>query len=350
MSERNEEISIIGILKTTMMLLVVLYHSAALWSNGGWFNQPPVVNNSFLPILTEYLNNIHIYVFTFTSGYLFYYSNYIKKTECLVGEIVKKRFIRLIIPYIIVTIFWLVPFEIIYFDESPWQLFMRFVVGTAPRQLWFLLMLFGVNICFCLWIKTVKKALTLKYGLVFLYFINICGAMLIRLGIPNVLQILTVCRYLMYFYFGYVLCRNGTEIIKRINIVLLLIIHITVFVFTYYLNNICQYSFRKISIFLTPIVSITGIMLVYRLVEFVNKKEFQLNNSVKEMIGVFKRNELAVYFFHQQWIWIIISIMNKKAISPYLIVCVSFIISIIMSVLMSESLKRIPMLKKILSL
>lgn len=352
MPEQKEELTIIGSLKTLMMLLVVLYHCAALWSNAGWFNQAPAMTSAFLPVVTEYLNDIHIYVFTFASGYLFYYTNFIKRNEFHAGTVIKKRFRKLIIPYIIITICWLLPFELIYFQESVLQLLFRFALGTAPRQLWFLLMLFMVNLMFCLWISLIKKKLSLRLGMIILYGVYIGGAFLIRFNVPDIFQIITSLRYLIFFFFGYALCRDGTTLLKKVNIVVVIILHLTVFALVYYLNHYCQHPVRLASVFLTPLISLSGIVVFYKIVGAVKcrmnrKDQVQKQNLI---VLLFKKNEFSIYFFHQQWIWVVISLMNYEYISPYCIIVVGFVVSVVLSVLMSEGLKRIPGVKKALSI
>ena len=352
MPEQKEELTIIGSLKTLMMLLVVLYHCAALWSNAGWFNQAPAMTSVVLPVITEYLNDIHIYVFTFASGYLFYYTNFIKRNEFHAGTVVKKRFRKLIVPYIIITICWLLPFELIYFQESVLQLVFRFALGTVPRQLWFLLMLFMVNLMFCLWIGLVKKKLSMRLGMFILYGVYIGGAFLIRFNVPDIFQFCTALRYLIFFFFGYALCRDGTALIKRINSVLVIVLHLIVFALVYYLNHYCQHPVRLASVFLTPFISLSGIVVFYKIVGTVKCKTNKKDQVKKQNIIVllFKQNEFSVYLFHQQWIWVVISLMNYEYISPYCIIAVGFVVSVLLSVLMSEGLKRIPGVKKVLSI
>jgi len=348
---KQEELKVIATLKTWMMLLVVLYHSAALWSPAGWFNQKPQTPSLVLPVLTEYLNTIHIYVFAFASGYLFYFSNFIKKNEFDTKAVIRKRAAKLLVPYGIVTVFWLLPFELFFFHEGAQELISKFLLGTAPRQLWFLLMLWGVNVVFCFWIKWIRKSLSLIKGMLFLYGIYIMGAFFIRTNIPNYFQIFTVMRYLLFFFFGYAVCREGIQLIKNIHTVALTVGHVTLFVLVYYLNNYAQGLFRTASIFLTPIVSLTGIIVFYKLVDYMTKRKERKHQGNTGRIGIlFRENEFAVYLFHQQWIWVVVYVMNNPHVPPILIVFTGFFVSVMISVLMAVGLKRIPKAAKLLSI
>lgn len=52
---------------------------------------------------------------------------------------------RLLVPFLVVGIMWIIPFEM-YFSNKEWNFIFKYLVGISTSQLWFLLMLFNVFI------------------------------------------------------------------------------------------------------------------------------------------------------------------------------------------------------------
>lgn len=346
MDNRTIELKTISLLKTLMMLAVVAYHCFALWLPSGWFNQAPIHQSPILGVLAEYLNYVHIYAFTFASGYLFHYSNFVKNGEYSERRVLRKRFERLLIPYFLVCIFWLIPFEYAYFRVSALDIVNRFFLGTAPRQLWFLLMLFDVNALFLVGIRIENKLkLNWKIVGVSLYIISILGAVLQRVGVPNFFQILTGLRYLIYFFIGYAASKyHLLNKVKEVSVFLLLTCNLGLFGAVYYLNHVYSGLLRFSVIFLTPLLCVSGIFLAYRVACCIN------NKNANQLFRKIRNNEFAVYLFHQQFIWVTVSWLNIETVHPGIMVLSSFVISFIGSIIVAELVRKIPKAKIILSI
>lgn len=130
--------------KTLLMLIIVLYHSMVFFT-GGWFNQPPAVSAPRIGLFAKWLNSFHIYAFVFVSGYLFFYLKEEQGRYKSFSKFITKKARRLIIPYVFVSLLWVVPFHVAFFGiVSPYEMGMKFGLATAPSQLWFLWMLFFV--------------------------------------------------------------------------------------------------------------------------------------------------------------------------------------------------------------
>lgn len=345
------EIKTISTMKTMMMILVVIYHCAALWMPVGWFNQAPKIRSDILGMLAEWLNYIHIYSFTFASGWLFYYSYIERKNTKNFTPILKKRFKRLIIPYIIVSIIWLLPFEIVYFHPTAGTLINKFVLGTSPRQLWFLLMLFNVNLLFVVaksFLNRLKIGVHFIAGSAFLYIIGIGASLLIRIGIPNFFQILTAVRYLLFFYLGYCFRKYGSKLLSKMNVCLSAFANIVLFSVLQFI----KYNYIEIGAYMTvllkPILCISGIVLSYRVASLLcNNGFFQ---KYKHMKMFFEKDAFGIYMFHQQIIWIIINILNRESVWPFFTFIVCFLLSMMCSIAITEILRKIRPLGKLLQL
>ena len=108
MSNKNEDITFI---KTVLMLVVVAYHSCIFW-NGTWFGRAPAISSDGLNILSRWLNSFQMQVFFLVSGYIFCF----KRCECNAYQQFKPFMVnkikRLIVPYIFVSAFWVIPAEV----------------------------------------------------------------------------------------------------------------------------------------------------------------------------------------------------------------------------------------------
>ena len=144
MSNKNEDITFI---KTVLMLVVVAYHSCIFW-NGTWFGRAPAISSDGLNILSRWLNSFQMQVFFLVSGYIFCF----KRCECNAYQQFKPFMVnkikRLIVPYIFVSAFWVIPAEVMTHGGGVEKIVKKFVFGTGPSQLWFLLALFWVFLIF----------------------------------------------------------------------------------------------------------------------------------------------------------------------------------------------------------
>ena len=346
-NKRDCELSTITKIKSMMMLLVVIYHCTALWMQAGWFNQAPERPNVVLGGLAEWMNYIHIYAFTFASGYLFHYSYVEKQNVKNWLPVIHKRFSRLIVPYIFITLIWLIPFEIVFFHPTLRDIVVKFALGTGPRQLWFLLMLFNVNLLFIALKKIFEKIkirFSFRNGMVALYVVGIVASLLSRLGIPNIFQILTAFRYLLYFYFGYHVSKSGTATLDKIPMHASLFFNAGLFACVYVMNHYLTGIWRNAVILLVPILCLTSIVLSYKIACAVSVKWNE------KIYGELTKNEFGIYLFHQQIIWIVINLLNRKFVAPLLIVVAALTISVIGSICITKICRNVKPMQNLLHL
>lgn len=218
----------ISFIKTITMLVVVLYHSM-LFYTGNWFTViKPVKVLNYIDYITTFINTYTMPIFVFCSGYLFFYQKRKnnKYNNLLID--IKKRFNRLVIPYIFTSLLWIIPIGIVLFKYTINDIIKKFVLGMSPSQLWFLLMLFIVfiiNYFLANKLKFTKKEFAL---IIFITFI----LNYLSKYIPNYYQICTSFSFLIYFYFGGFIYSNSLNIkcsktMKKILILLSLISYIS---------------------------------------------------------------------------------------------------------------------------
>jgi hypothetical protein len=71
MNYKRKELATMKIIKDILMVLVVLYHSMLCSAGGDWGPEEAYNTSRALYYISSYLNRIHIYAFTFVSGYIF---------------------------------------------------------------------------------------------------------------------------------------------------------------------------------------------------------------------------------------------------------------------------------------
>lgn len=139
----EERLKINDNIKSAMMLAVVLYHSCMFFT-GNWFDEAtPVYSANYLALLATYLNTFHVQTFAMASGFLFYA---LKKEQGKYSDNFRadigKRAKRLLLPYAITIIVWVLPFYILFSGFDAKTIVYKYILGCAPSQLWFLPMLF----------------------------------------------------------------------------------------------------------------------------------------------------------------------------------------------------------------
>jgi len=124
------------------MLLVIMYHSCVFWT-GSWFPalEPEAVASS-LGLFAQWLNSFHVYTFALVSGYLFSYLKNEKGKYASLSFLARNKAKRLLVPYAVVSIAWIIPLECYFNHYDIEEIITRYVLGTSPNQLWFLMMLF----------------------------------------------------------------------------------------------------------------------------------------------------------------------------------------------------------------
>lgn len=323
---RNNEVTNCGFVKTILMLLVVFYHSILYW-NGQWFIGKPEFASPLFSIIAQWLNTFHIYTFTLVSGYLFYYLKFEKGKYGDFLSLVRNKSKRLLIPYISISIVWAIPFAMFFYQYSLKDLFMKFVIGISPAQLWFLLMLFNVFIIFYPLSNFFKEHNI--YGICIVFFFYISGIVGMALFM-NILQAFSALTYIPYFWLGFKLRQYGMEYVKKIPCCVWFFIDVALFIFIRSLSKYNGVFFSALTIGFTVLLNAIGSIMAFVILQ---KLAERVNCNNKTFI-ILSKNSMPVYLFHQQIVYVFIYYLNG-AINPYLHAVITFIGAIIISLLVS---------------
>ena len=183
--------------KVILMLLVVFGHSIA-------FSAPAVnaedVSKSMYSLSLVYLwvKFFHVYAFALASGYIFAFKMNGGGYKDI-GAFVKNKAVRLLVPYVAVMFLWIIPMTHPIFPLTKSTFVKNYLLGIAPAQVWFLMMLFEVFLIVrILWDVMSKKPGMGWFICISLYLIGIFG----YVNFPNYFSIWTTCQYVLIFYAG----------------------------------------------------------------------------------------------------------------------------------------------------
>lgn len=147
--DREKELNNCTQIKAMLMLIIVIYHSMRIFAGRGTWG--PYLSMHDAPILgyiSDWLNSFHVYAFTLISGYIFCFIKYEKGGYQEYKSFISNKIKRLLVPYVFVAAVWVAPIHAYYFGTE--GLAKKYLLGTTPSQLWFLLMLFWVFLIFWL--------------------------------------------------------------------------------------------------------------------------------------------------------------------------------------------------------
>ena len=329
-SKKLEDISFI---KTIMMVVIVLYHSM-LFFGGTWFTAvEPARRADFLYYFAMWMNTFHIQTFAMASGFLFYYLKIRKGRYNDPRSDIKKRAIRLLVPYFFTCLFWVIPIGIFFYNYSLSEIFSKYVLMTGPSQLWFLIMLFMVFIFFELFSDKFKVSFK-NLVIVFLLSTTI-GFMLSKYGI-NYFQIAASIKYILYFYLGGYIYTNKDKITLK-QVIIMIAMAIPLYTFVLCFNGMDNLVVLAGTRFAETLVSVLEVPAIYYLFSKLIEKRRTI--VCGRIFHVLEQNSFGIYLFHQQIIYFVIFWLNG-VVSPIILVLCSFIIALFVSLAISLVLRK----------
>jgi fucose 4-O-acetylase-like acetyltransferase len=330
---RAEQLENCNFIKVILMGFIVLYHSLAMWLPEGWFGMPAQASVS-LGLIAQWLNSFHIYAFVLISGYIFAYLKFERNKYQNFTSLIKNKAKRLLIPYFFVAVVWLIPWDYAFQTESNQIAVSDYLLALSPSQLWFLWMMFGVFVlAYFLTGMMWKKPL---WGLMIsfvLYAVSIIGLRFI----PNYFQIWYTCRFMMLFYTGMMIRKDRKGLIYKIPWYVWVAIDLLLFVLTEYCNAFENGIIIKLlHIGMPMLLHIIGAVMAFTTLNAFSGK---INFKTNRLYLFFEKNNFTIYLFHQQIIYLVITLLNGKVPSGVLAIC-NFAIAIILSSLIAVVLNK----------
>lgn len=315
-------------LKCAMMLLVVLYHSMCGWVPSIW-GYEVAFSSDVVNIIALWLNTFHVYVFVFISGYIFAYLQCENSHYSSFLAFAKKKNKRLLIPYFLTVLLWVLPNCLFFNKPFSLELFIvNYLKGYNPAQLWFILMLFWVSLLGWILIKIgileLKKItfFTITFLIYMLYFI-----LLRTVTLP--LQLVYTFKFLPYYLIGAYFRFNSMEV-KSQSRYRYLILDIVLFVLYLYVRNNTGLVREVGKAVVSPLVYYVGILMAYSWNEYLSDLSFWDNSYVKKLM----QYSFTIYLIHEQIIVMLLKLFTAK-LYPILGVLINFGITLFISLLIS---------------
>lgn len=297
--------------------------TACVFSEGGWGPCEPHASAPIFGYIAGWLGSFAMSAFTLISGYLFCYikcenGGYKKYLPFIINKVK-----RLLVPYVFISIVYVVPIHIYFFGVD--DVINAFVLGEAPEHLWFLLMLFWVFVLFAPMADFIYKHSILG-GTV------ICAFLCVSMVLPNFYQIATALRYSAFFYIGFFLYKNDliSGLLDKIPAVVYIVMDLILYALNIYISKDNGMMFKLLNIGLNLVLNIFGAVAA-----FIVLQKFVATYLAGNMfLSFLSKHSMTVYLVHQPIIFFTIELLNG-AVSPVVIVMMSFILSLGLSIAFS---------------
>lgn len=310
-----EKIKIIHIelLQAFAIITVFLGHALRIYHSEGWYFHKAQVN-LYCDVADKVIYSFHMPLFVFLSGYLFYAN--IDKIKSL-GQYAIKRAKRLLVPFLFMGLLFVLPLICIIdpLEKNVIFYYKNFLNFKQCWHLWFLPMLFCVNIIFAtlfVKIKNINK-LFLCFILILLNIFKIKGAQSCFYNIPT---------YLIYFYLGCLFFEYKNIIKEKISKYLGLIGFILIFseIFLY------NYNFKILSL----LTAVSCILFLY-----LSSLKITKGNASNNYAVTFLSNNLFIlYLLHEPILALILKYLKwGSSYSPLVSVNILFWLTLIICIL-----------------
>lgn len=286
-------------LRALAIMLVVLGHSIIIYKSG-WNYYTTSQDCQLFNYVCLFIYLFHMPLFFSISGYLFIDSCTKKKFS----TILKNKFKRLIIPYLIIGILWVYPIRIIsnysgFVGHSfLYNIIINIILGLDNGHLWFLPSLFFMFIISYFLEKYVKNR-KIKFILILSMFL---------LGhILNLSWISETLKFIIWFYFGDFIRKYSLE--NKMKYRKIVVIATISFICMYFITyNLSAY----ISLLFKYCVCLTIIPLLYNII---SNREFTLLQKISGY-------SFGIYLFHSPMIYFTFCFLPN--ICPMLMLVINF--------------------------
>lgn len=275
-------------LRIFAIVSVVIGHSIIIYSDK-WRLMPTSVSSPFLDCLKNVINFYQMELYFIISGYLMF-GSVCKRVKVL--DFIKKKAYRLLIPYFVIGLFWMIPIKL--FLDVPFyhlvpisNILLYFIIGTSNGHLWFLYTLFFI---FCLLYPINIFFSKIEGG----GLIVLCGSIILlylsQFFSYDFFNFNYVLQFAYWFQLGYIL-----RLYKRTVISAVLLFCILLF---YYICIKC-------------LISLLIIFLLYLIIPA------KTNGFLNEI----DKNSFGIYLFHSPLVYITFTYFPNK--DPFLVVLIN---------------------------
>lgn len=326
--KETSSLQTLNIMKIYGIILVILGHITRMYTDKGLCH--PIISSQILSNITDIIYTFHMPMFVFISGCIFSFQyeekGYYRHLSDY-KDLICKKAVRLIVPYIFFGGLWVAPY--LYFmdyrSDIIEYLFHGIILSTDCAHLWYLLMLFT---CFALFqpINLLLDSLKIpKYFILILAIILYC--------LPNskwlfYFQLHSTKLYFLWFCCGY------CSYIYRIKFVKMLLFSIATLLI---INIILNKSQGIVYLYICKewTMALIGIFVFLHISKVTSS--FVLQNHLCKLIS---KNNYGIYLIHPILIYFIFHFAQHWYIHPFLLSFVTFILVMLLSIGISELLRK----------
>lgn len=238
----------LDVMKFIGIILVVAGHVTRIYTPQGLI--PTIEHNNVLEFITNVIYSFHMPMFVFVSGMTLAFVSARKSSYHAFWPFVRNKAKRLMIPYFIFALFWVLPFMVGYgFRDFKTYLLNGIILSLDCRHLWYVWMLFNVFILFYI-LRTIVERLHLPQYCIMIASLLLYIGEAIGGGKLPYFQIDSMLEYQFWFILGYMtmIYRQETRIMIPISIII-------GFVSAYFYAPISLFTFALIGVWLTYLLA-----------------------------------------------------------------------------------------------
>ena len=316
------------------MFLVVLYHSTLFYTGVDWFIGKPLYVVEYFKWFVDWSHTFRMYAFTLVAGYLYFYLRYEKDKYQYMKDFFINKLKRLIVPYVFVCYCWVIPVAYLFFDYSVDVILKKYILATAPNQLWFLWMLFDVFMLVYFLSDVIYRSNVVSIIISFAGIsIGVVGGKLL----PNVFCIWTGFSYIAYFILGCKIRQYGSDRLKRLGVIIWILAHTGLYVVVTYLKSFNGLLFKISGFGLTVILQLIGAVMAFLVLQ---KLAGYVDLKNNELIKCFSQISMPIFLLHQQLIYFSISLFNGL-VNPYVNAIINVVFAIVGSAIITKLLYKV---------
>lgn len=216
-----------------------------------------------------------------------------------------------------------------FFDYTAVDIFRKYILGTAPSQLWFLWMLFDVFMLVYFMSDAIYRSNVLSI------IVPLAGIVMGIVGsklFPNVFCIWTGFSYIAYFILGCKIRQYGSDRLKRLGVITWILVHTGLYVVVTYLKSFNGLLFKISGFGLTVILQLIGAVMAFLVLQKLAGYVDWKNNR---LIKGFSQISMPIFLLQQQLIYFSISLFNGL-VNPYVNAIINVVFSIVGSAIITK--------------
>lgn len=299
------------------IILVVAGHVTRMYTPQGLITT--IEHNRMLEFITNVIYSFHMPMFVFVSGMTLAFVSARKSSYHAFWPFVRNKAKRLMIPYFVFALFWVLPFMVGYgFRDFKTYLLNGIILSFDCRHLWYVWMLFNVFILFYI-LRTIVERFKIPRYCIMIASLSLYVCEAIFGGKLPYFQIDSMLEYQFWFILGYMtmIYRQETRMLMPISIII---------------GLVSSYFYAPISLFTFALI---GVWLTYLLAQRI--RCITENKAVNKIV----KNSFGIYLFHPIIIYALYYHFGKYQPNEYIFALGVLITSFTISYFLTEMTRMV---------